>query len=92
MDRIFADIKHALGIFVRSPGFTVASVGTLALGIEANRLCSLQSRRSAEAVALPRSKSHRYLYDVLWRGVVFCTARRLENYAVARCRLEATPN
>jgi putative ABC transport system permease protein len=36
LDAIFTDAKYSLRIFVRSPGFTIAALAALALGIGAN--------------------------------------------------------
>src|SRR5438105_14458859 len=36
METFFKDFKHSLRMFLQSPGFTMAAVGALALGIGAN--------------------------------------------------------
>ncbi len=36
MSDIWSDVKHALHLFIKSPGFTIAAVSALALGIGAN--------------------------------------------------------
>jgi hypothetical protein len=36
MDRFLKDLKHSCRMFLHSPGFTIAAVAALALGIAAN--------------------------------------------------------
>ena len=36
MESFIKDLKHSLRMFLQSPGFTMAAVGALALGIGAN--------------------------------------------------------
>lgn len=36
MDAVLKDLKHSARMFLRTPGFTLTSVATLALGIAAN--------------------------------------------------------
>lgn len=36
MGNLWSDIKHSLQMFFRNPGFTIAAIAALALGIEAN--------------------------------------------------------
>src|SRR5437899_7089793 len=36
MEILISDIRHSVRLFARSPGFTVAAIATLALGIGAN--------------------------------------------------------
>ena len=36
MSDIWSDVKHALHLFIKSPGFTIAAISALALGIGAN--------------------------------------------------------
>ena len=36
MSDLWNDVKHALHLFIKSPGFTIAAISALALGIGAN--------------------------------------------------------
>lgn len=36
MDALLRDLKHAARMFMRAPGFTIAAMGTLTLGIATN--------------------------------------------------------
>jgi putative ABC transport system permease protein len=67
MQTTFSDIRHAVGMFWKAPGFSLAAVLTLALGIGVN-VAVFSLLHAALLASLPVREPHRLVQIASWTG------------------------